>query len=79
MNQRVIFGQYQFEPATLRLARAARGQAYAQGCNVLRLLIIRAGQPVTKQELFSSIWGNTVVTDDALVSCIQELRKAPGR
>ena len=42
------------------------------------MLIERAGEPVSKDELFGRIWRGTVVTDDALVTCIQELRKALG-
>ena len=45
---------------------------------VLGALVERAGQPVTKQELFAAVWSNTVVSDDALTTCIQELRKALG-
>ena len=33
---------------------------------------------MSKQELFASVWRGTVVSDDALVTCIQELRKALG-
>ena len=77
MNQSVTFGQYRFEPETLRLWQGAlEVRLTRRAASVLRLLITRAGQPVPKQELFSSIWGNVVVGDDALVSCIQELRKA---
>ena len=45
---------------------------------VLGLLVDHAGQPVDKRELFASVWSNSVVSDDALVTCIQELRKALG-
>ena len=45
---------------------------------MLRLLVERAGQPVSKQDLFASVWSSTVVSDDALTTCIQELRKALG-
>ena len=41
-------------------------------------LLERPGAPVSKQELFASVWRGTVVSDDALVTCIQELRKALG-
>ena len=37
---------------------------------------MRAGQPVTKEDLFNSVWDGVSVGDDALTSCIQELRKA---
>src|SRR6185369_9289598 len=34
--------------------------------------------PVAKADLFASVWKDTAVTDDALTSCIQELRRALG-
>ena len=33
---------------------------------------------MSKDELFAQVWRGTVVSDDALVTCIQELRKALG-
>ena len=36
----------------------------------------RAGQAVTKEELFTAVWPDTVVSDAALTSCIQEVRQA---
>ena len=43
---------------------------------VLRVLAERAGQVVTKDELFRLVWAETAVSDTALTSCIQELRRA---
>jgi predicted ATPase len=43
---------------------------------VLRVLAERAQQLVSKQELFDRVWGGLAVSDDALTSCIQELRGA---
>ena len=43
---------------------------------VLRVLVARAGQVVTKDELFQAVWPHTVVSDDALTTCILELRHA---
>ena len=43
---------------------------------VLLHLIHRAGELVTKEELFSVVWRGAVVSDGALVVCIRELRKA---
>lgn len=45
---------------------------------VLHVLVSRAGQVVTKEELFQEVWPGTVVSDGALSSCILELRKAFG-
>src|SRR5262245_8649877 len=79
MNQLVSFGPYRFEPQTARLwSDAAEIRLTPKAAAVLGLLVDRAGRPVAKQELFASVWSNTVVSDDALVTCIQELRKALG-
>ena len=43
---------------------------------VLRYLVEQAGQAVTKEELFQAVWSDTVVSDAALSSCIQEVRQA---
>ena len=79
MSQQVSFGRHRFEPATGRLWADQREiKLTRKAASVLGLLVERAGQPVTKQELFASVWSNTVVSDDALTTCIQELRKALG-
>ncbi len=78
-RQHLSFGRYRFEPATARLwAEAREIKLTRKAAAVLGLLVEHAGQPVTKQDLFASVWGNTVVSDDALTTCIQELRKALG-
>ena len=79
MSQQVSFGHHRFEPASGRLWADQRElRLTRKAASVLGLLLERAGQPVTKQELFASVWSNTVVSDDALTTCIQELRKALG-
>jgi len=45
---------------------------------VLGVLAGRPGLIVTKQELLESVWGDTIVTDASLSSCIRELRRAMG-
>lgn len=79
MNEHVNFGPFSFEPTTARLWQAKQEiKLTRKAATVLGFLIRRAGQPVTKQELFASVWSDTVVSDDALVTCVQELRKALG-
>src|SRR5262245_4399864 len=79
MSQQVSFGHHRYEPATGRLWAAQRElKLTRKAALVLAMLLERAGEPVTKQELFASVWSNTVVSDDALTTCIQELRKALG-
>ena len=45
---------------------------------VLLLLIRKEGKLLTKDELFSSVWDGTTVTESALTSVIKELRRALG-
>ena len=45
---------------------------------MLEVLVAHAGNPVSKEDLFASVWSDTAVSDDALTSCIQELRRALG-
>lgn len=42
---------------------------------VLTVLIERAGEPVSRDELFDAVWKETVVSDDTLTRCVGELRK----
>ena len=49
-----------------------------QSLNVLKYLFDNAGKPVTKAEIMRSVWADTAVTDDSLVQCITEIRKALG-
>lgn len=79
MSEHVTFGRYRFEPRTARLWQDKREiKLTPKAAAVLAQLVDHAGRPMTKQELFASVWSNTVVSDDALVTCIQELRKALG-
>ena len=45
---------------------------------VLRYLVEHPEQLVTKDELMSAVWPDTVVGDDALTGCIRDLRKLLG-
>ena len=42
---------------------------------MLCYLVDRAGQVVIKEDLFQSVWADTVVSDGALTVCIQEVRR----
>ena len=71
------FGDYRFDPATGRLwSGAEEVRLTPKASAVLSELVARPGQTVSKQDLFASVWNGTIVSDDALTSCIQELRKA---
>jgi tetratricopeptide (TPR) repeat protein/DNA-binding winged helix-turn-helix (wHTH) protein len=49
-----------------------------QVLGVLRFLLENRCRLVTKEELMESIWHGTAVTDNALVQCIADIRKALG-
>ena len=51
---------------------ALRPQCFA----VLLLLIRNANRLVSKDELMTAVWSSTFVTDDSLVQCIHEIRRA---
>jgi DNA-binding winged helix-turn-helix (wHTH) protein/alpha-beta hydrolase superfamily lysophospholipase len=44
--------------------------------DVLRHLVANAGSVVSKQQLFEALWPGLVVTDDALVQCVSDIRQA---
>jgi adenylate cyclase len=79
MDTQFTFGSFRFEPGTARLwDNGAEVKLTRKAAMVLGALLERPGAPVSKQELFANVWRGTVVSDDALVTCIQELRKALG-
>ena len=45
---------------------------------VLAVLLDNAGSVVTKDHLMKTVWPDTFVTDDSLVQCISEIRRALG-
>src|SRR5262245_60209511 len=46
--------------------------------DVLVFLALHAGRLVPKQELMDAVWGDVAVTDDSLVQCLVEIRRALG-
>jgi TolB-like protein len=50
----------------------------AQSFAVLRHLIENAGRTVSKDELIAAVWGGIAVTDDSLVQCVRDVRRALG-
>lgn len=73
----VTFGGYRFEADSGRLWSGTREiRLTPKASAVLGELVRHAGEPVSKERLFATVWNGTVVSDDALTSCIQELRRA---
>jgi len=77
MDSNLTFGSFRFEPATARLwENGSEVKLTRKAAQVLAALLEKPGAPVSKQELFANVWRGTVVSDDALVTCIQEIRRA---
>ena len=49
-----------------------------QAAEVLKLLAARPGKLVSKDELMQAVWAGIAVTDDSLVQCIKDIRRALG-
>src|SRR5262249_10947415 len=76
MAPSVGFGEYRFQPETGQLwLQGAEVRLTPKAADVLKVLISHAGSPVSKGDLFASVWPDVAVTDDALATCIQELRR----
>src|SRR5262249_17650323 len=78
-DRQFAFGLFRFDTRTGQLWRdGTEVKLTPRAGAVLHVLVERAGELVTKQELFDRVWGCMAVGDDALTSCIQELRGVLG-
>ena len=78
-NRQFAFGLFRFDPRTGQLWRDGSEVKLApRAAAVLHMLAERAQELVTKQDLLERVWGGMAVGDDALTSCIQELRGVLG-
>ncbi|MGE0815752.1 MAG: winged helix-turn-helix domain-containing tetratricopeptide repeat protein [Vicinamibacterales bacterium] len=76
MGRRVEFRHFQFDPAAGRLwTGQAERHLTPKAAAVLAELVTHAGEPVSKDDLFAAVWPDTAVTNDALTTCIAELRR----
>jgi pimeloyl-ACP methyl ester carboxylesterase/DNA-binding winged helix-turn-helix (wHTH) protein len=69
---------FDLEPPDLRSSAGASLTLRPQTLAVLACLARHPGELVSKDELMRSVWPDVVVTDDSLVQCVAELRKALG-
>jgi TolB-like protein/DNA-binding winged helix-turn-helix (wHTH) protein len=79
-GKRFALGDATFDLAAGRV-RAQDGtetELRVQSAEVLRALAGRRGETVTKDELHAAVWGDIAVTDDSLVQCIGDIRRALG-
>ncbi len=61
---------------TLRREAGEAVRVRPQTFGMLRYLIANADRLVSKEELMQAVWADIAVTDDSLVQCIHEIRRA---
>jgi TolB-like protein/Flp pilus assembly protein TadD len=76
LDRTISFGQYRLEPRGGLMAGEREVRLTPKARALLAFLAERPGEVVTKDEMFAAVWPETEVGDAALVTCIQELRKA---
>src|SRR6185503_12585210 len=73
------FDDIEIDPSRACVKRNGHEQHLRQQTfHVLLYLLEQRERVVTKEELLSAIWHDTAVTDNALVQCIADIRKALG-
>jgi TolB-like protein len=78
-SRRIAFGEYRFDFGAGQLWRGDEEIKLApRASGLLAALAERSMQVVTKAELIDRLWDGKAVGDDALTSCVKELRRALG-
>jgi DNA-binding winged helix-turn-helix (wHTH) protein/tetratricopeptide (TPR) repeat protein len=73
------FGEFRLDPSDERLwGPAGAVKLGHKAFRVLERLARQQGRLITKDDLFSSVWDGTIVSESALTSVIKELRRALG-
>src|SRR5215467_864043 len=71
------FAEFVLEPERASLARAGQEiKLRPKVFDALHYLIENRGRLVPKEELIQALWPESFVTDDSLVQCMVELRRA---
>ena len=71
-------GEFEFSVKTSELLDASGDVVHLrnQSTEVLTYLVSRHGEVVSKTDLFDNVWSGASVTDDSLVQCIADIRRA---
>jgi len=82
--ERLLAQTYSFNEFTLDLTRGClfrNGEEIKlrpKSFDTLRHLVENSGRLISKNELIEAVWPGTAVTDDSLVQCLIEVRRALG-
>jgi TolB-like protein/DNA-binding winged helix-turn-helix (wHTH) protein len=78
-HQTLNFGDFTLDLRRGRLLRGAEElKLRPKSFEVLKYLVENSGRLVGKDELMGAVWPDTAVTDDSLVQCLIEVRRALG-
>src|SRR5262249_8442409 len=71
------FGDFTLDLRRVRLLRAGQEiKLRPKPFEVLKYLVENPGRVVTKAELLQAVWSDSFVTDDSLVQCLRDVRRA---
>ena len=77
MPERILtFGRYRLEPQSGLTSGGRNVHLTPKALALLSYMADRPGEVITKDQLFNAVWPEVSVGDAALVTCIQELRRA---
>ena len=75
-DRTVSFGRYRLDPGVGLMSGGREVHLTPKALALLSFMAERPGEVITKEQLFGAVWPEVAVGDAALVTCIQELRKA---
>lgn len=78
LDRTLGFGRYRLEPRGGLMSGDRAVRLTPKALALLSFMAGRPGEVIPKDELFAAVWPDVAVGDAALVTCIQELRKALG-
>lgn len=81
MQQALVVGSVIYDRPRGELRRVDDGSPVPmrpQSVRVLDLLLDHVGELVTRERIHAAVWPGVIVTDDSLVQCITEIRRAIG-
>jgi TolB-like protein len=78
LDRTLSFGRYRLQPRGGLLCGERSVRLTPKALALLRFMAGRPNEVIPKEELFAAVWPEVSVGDAALVTCIQELRKALG-
>jgi TolB-like protein len=78
LDRTLTFGRYRLEPRGGLMCGDRDVRLTPKALALLSFMAGRPGEVIAKEELFGAVWPEVAVGDAALVTCIQELRKALG-